>query len=110
MINGNLTVFDHWVLAKGFWKYHVEENLRELQMDYKFSSDADYDRCMEKIDKIRQQGLYEHPESDCMPECKARGKHYDDCDLIITTKYSAAIFHISNIMSFLLFYGFVYCI
>jgi hypothetical protein len=66
--------FDRRVFAQAFWWHQLQLELQDIgELGYKFHKDADREKCMEYIEKLRQQRVYPHRDEDCTKECKARG-------------------------------------
>ncbi len=60
--------------AQAFYNGELELELRRLgKVNYPFKADGDREKCFEMIEMIRRESIYDHPESECSPQCKKRG-------------------------------------
>ena len=65
---------DRQLLAESFWWGELEMELRRLDwVDYSFREIGDRELCMQKIEEVRSQTLYQH--NCCEKDCQRRGKY-----------------------------------
>ena len=63
--------------SSAFWNGELEAELRELgRLDFYglMKLNADREKVMQEVDKVRAKSVYCHSSDDCSAECKKRGK------------------------------------
>lgn len=58
-------------VANSIWNHHVEQELKEKQIDFTFDSSCSRERLMQKVDAMRASSTYPHDK--CSDDCKKRG-------------------------------------
>lgn len=62
------------IAAELFYNGELEIELQTVGLsDYRFRLNSDREQCFEKIESIRRDSVYAHPQSECFSGCKERG-------------------------------------
>ena len=63
-----------YIVGEVFYNGEIENELRRInRIDFRLKKDSDREKCMEMIEKIRQQDIYPH--LTCTMECQQRGTY-----------------------------------